>query len=1618
MGKEAVASCTEPDGARLVERVHVLETIDGILSDEVPVVFVEGESGCGATILLKQFEQYKSGQCFSLFIRPASRFSYSLDYLRLLLAEQFASYLSKSLPNEEVVNEADYASLLMAVRKRKGRNPIYFIVDGLQQVPDAERAPIDEIFRSLLAVGVAGFRFIITGAQDRFASYITPAKSKAYTVQRLSRPEALQLLEGMSVSTALKDDLITLCKGLPGRLVSVKSLVASDDDARKLLSAGLSTYPDFIALEMRSLERLPEDLKLIVALVVYSKYSLSSSQLKSLANADDSSLATVSQACPYIRLSDESPFSEFTSESYRRYAEKLVDGLRARALSLQIDHLASNPSSREAVQFLPAYYQSLNQQQAILDMLDNEHYSQLLEATGSYASLKMRAAMGARSAADLKQAVSIFQFALQRSIFTSMESSPGSKSQVGALVALDRAADALSLATQAPTVELRLKMMSEYARYLTERELPVEDEVRSAIRDSILEVSGSLSEDAVEELAENIVHFDIDLALELLDKAEASDSFEKDDAVLKLTIAASGRPGTRTKLAERSSRQVTSARHRALIAFVANFDGGPSVANIEEICTNLSPAKRIYFLRCILAGPRIDNGALQLVSFALDQVVASTGYLPKVRDLADIATPLSYAAGPPTEVEALVARLEAQLGLAERSSGSVPLIDLRMKLAMAEASFDIRRARERLIDAYIDISQIALPDAKAECLALVLRALKVIDRNGDIDREEGLSLVLSEDLLRTLEDLLTKTASHFEVVRSALGVIVGYDPDGAMRLAGSLNTFAARDQAYETIAKGLVSAACSDQSISLIEAALDRVSERWRMQSAFVSVVESAMHGAYRMDWAPVLVKHVLAMPCSAKAAEAVVMLIEVYVKSAADIPVGLINQLEAAEASVSSGVWRCELLYRAAALLAKQSRAWGEKFYQKAEEARAQYKFISNGGVNTLQMCLSLLLRAARPLIAYDIFERSYLSRFSMLCDAIPDPCGRIAYLADLACKAACAGKSELARDILNSYCLPLLESDLSTDDSLYANSLVFAPAFMTRGAVALKYLSGMDTIARDQTLMSTCVTLITGVTEADAQPASMTNVELTYESAENVLILLEQIETDVVIAVLTRMLVDAALSKASRNKIASHQRAAIKAEIIRIAKSKLPQKGSVAHSGYLIEVEAYASQLAETQTDAWQRLSSEAARIPNLADRILVKLEIARVMPSRLNALAKLMLQECRSEISDIPSAYDRVSRMETLVEAARSVDVLVSKAAIRESLELSFEIDDPVVADRSRRKLLDLAEQFDPKGLDELVDSVDDDPARAAAKSSMREQVRVQKVRRKLADTKSSLVGSEYASDVLADAAHRNLVSLVSGRAEPLLPESMTRYVSACGGWDLPRAFPVLSWYLETIARRVRRQEDAAAKCAPPWEVLLLSSELAVKFIAGASNRAAAPLFDPPVDNRGVLVERDESGKAGRDFIREWLRSCSSETVDRIVISDPYFRPGDVDLLRLISAEFPGTSIAVVTSRSELSKLADGAFEAAWHESMDQDPPDVEIIGISDYESSKVPIHDRWILIGSQGLRMGSSFGGLGSRWCEVSVIDGAMLADVQDLILAYASKLREVAGRKVSYLAVCL
>jgi hypothetical protein len=116
--------------------------------------------------------------------------------------------------------------------------------------------------------------------------------------------------------------------------------------------------------------------------------------------------------------------------------------------------------------------------------------------------------------------------------------------------------------------------------------------------------------------------------------------------------------------------------------------------------------------------------------------------------------------------------------------------------------------------------------------------------------------------------------------------------------------------------------------------------------------------------------------------------------------------------------------------------------------------------------------------------------------------------------------------------------------------------------------------------------------------------------------------------------------------------------------------------------------------------------------------------------------------------------------------------------------------------------------------------------------------------------------------------------------------------------------------------------------------------------------------------------------------------------VKIADPYFSPADLRWLQVIRTAKPSCEITVLTGRHSQPTPASGldleeVYVSAWRQMFDQSPPKAKIAIIGGDFSRQSPIHDRWLLTASAGLRFGTSLNSLGltkdSEISELSIDD---------------------------------
>lgn len=1610
-----------------IDRPDFLETIVNILTSSNPVVFLEGEEGDGATTTLAQFCQKFPDQTFSLFIKPASRFAYSPDYLRLALAEQFQWYISGTSLDKAFLDESEFQTLIHHVRKKKKASTLYFVVDGLHQIPAEDTRLVETIIREVLPIGVDNCRFIIAGQQENIGKFVTKVGTKPYQQLKFRLEDTQKYLLSLNLFEADIAEIHKICKGIPGRIASVKRLISSGKTLESILESEPDKYLEFIKLEFNSLQALSQNLQKIVATLTFSKQIIHTNEILQMTQATRSELDEIIETCKFLVMNPSNGVIEFVSESHRRFAEKCLEKYQKESLSTQVEHLLRNPNSEIALRFLPTYYQQLNQQQAIVDLLSTDHFTKLLETTESVSTLRNRAELGARSAAQLKQTTGIFKFALQQSIFIAVGSQDAIESEVTALVALEQPQKALTLANTSVSKEARFSLLVTYAKRVKEKHGVIDPELLNFIKELSNEIDFSELGDQAVEIAADIIFFDPDLAVMIVEQVHKRKvgSRKQDEAFTHLSITASlSQKPNRLVIDDKARQRITDTALQKLANSIALFVESLTAEEIIKTVEQMEKPHRLYLIKAIVSIRKDQENILDVVEYALDLMIRETAYTPKSRDLADLAIPLPYATQDQDRLKKLITRFENQIGLVARSAFSKDLILLQMRLAHAELSFDVRKASNRIDQAYYEIASIRTSEIQSECYAVMLSILEKIDCNDELEKEQGFRSVIKQDLTLVLNKILENIADHTAAISGALRALAQHDCVATLELASKLNTENRRDEAYRKVIEIISVQSFTDTREETLRSAVGRISSKKIKSEAIHKIISIIGRNIDKARWADKISPLISEIETPNLACEFLIrdFAIRVELEQMPDVTVFCERLFKLIE-KVDSKLEVIDLYFKAVEVLAKCDINEANRFYELGRKLKEEVNPNTSEALRIVELCISLIARSFGPLMRNSLLTDEMEQRFSSLVDTIPSILKRASIYSDLAARAWCMKRSDLCREIINTKCRPLITEAQKVSNYSFCKVIqkVLPANLVSHPASAFSLLEHLSLDDADDALYSAITMILRRLspTEPLAEESAV-HVKLESDDAIDLLGILSHMSSDCAFYWALDSMMEAISSKTNKLTFTVEQKSDLAIKIQHLISQKLPDKRNIQHVGYKVAAMAQTYRLGDHPFSEWKQLEDESKTITNIADQAYVLIELSKCMPSKLDSHRKRLIEEALVLIEQIPSPIDRLGHYQGYIEATSINFVMSAKEILRRAITLSTELDSTEQVEGYRRQLIDTADRIEDGLADKLIELIDDDPARANAKNELRRSADLNKAKREIANTKVIKDIKKHDSYLMPDAVWRNVAALLAGRLETKQVDVMAEYVLASGVDSLNSAYPILTWYLENAAKKFTNQRDVSDQIVPICEALLLSAEMAVAVLARASRRKASsniPINLNQLESGPVVCIGDR--RNALQYIADWL---SSNAVEYIKYADPYFGPDDLEFLRMVLAKCPECKIYIITSKLGLKKknaLDADTFHDCWRKLVDQDPPETEIIAVGLDNNDKGLFHDRWILSKGCGIRIGTSFSSIGiGKLSEISEMEPAKASTCELYIDKFIEKQRVIDGIKVSYLSFTL
>ncbi|MDY0039685.1 MAG: hypothetical protein RBS57_05190 [Desulforhabdus sp.] len=1589
-----------------IQRENMITTITEMLGGETEVVVVDGPCGIGKTTLLAQFSTAFPNHAFGLFVRSSSRWAYDSGMLTRDLCDQICWALKKEAYREEKDTDVDPVQLLrtrifeLQRQANFERSTYYFVVDGLNEIPEEECHELEMILK-LLPFGIPRFRFVLSGPLERLKS--RPHKlgeMNSFRMIGFTLEETREFFNGLIEDSIAIETIHKVCGFVPGKLASVRRLLQAGHKVERLLEELPERAPDLFELEWRVVENEDALLRQALAILAFDQRRHTLASLSLLCKTEPTMLDEKLSRCTFVERRNDGQEIDFVCEGFKRLAAQRLSTLKRSVLDAAILDLMASSESPDALTHLPSFFHQAGRYEDLLTYLSPQHIGSLIDCGESWIPLHQKADLGVETALRLERDGDLLRFGLQRATITSMESSEPWRSEIDAYVSLDDFSAAYALVQRMVTREDRLHLLSVIARAKKTKSLPIEQELSDQIKQhyGLLDRS-SLGERGVE-IASDLLYTHPELAVDLVQECMGKDGAgdKLNLALAKLSFKALTEKEEGTAGMD-STQQVLRAKVKdpkvqKFMDTISLFFGGYTAEGvIAEVDKWEKASDRIFALRSWAVTNAKKKDAATVIEYALSTILKTTTYTANAKVYKDLASPLGYI--PDLDlVKTIIGKLDGLKGVIQSAGPTVEYVKLQAMLAEAEVRYDKQATSDRLENLYFDIDAITEPGTKLAALAVLARVLKKVAPDKQFEARSGIHSAVVEGLQVTVDEILTKTADHYTAVRPAIKALAQSDTKIALEVLAKLNTAPSREAALVKFMQAIAGEHPSDVTFAVINDAYNTIKSIPKRAEATRVVLRALLTPpkdmAAFLEKIIAIKKWVVDIPDAEEKCQALCMFMELLMEHKKDCSSSLLDslskELEMTWEIIDAGWSKVDAGFRIVALMAKSSPEVSQSFLGKTEKARRDIVLDCRDTAMTYIGCVRLAIRCFGGLLKRKRYDEIDLEALKELIDKIPSIGTRVAAWSELSLKFFMAHDLKRCQQIVSELVLPILESDSISDSETRWQVIVsVSPAlYCAHNTSAMQLIAKLPQPYRDGAYCEICSFLVTKqLPTENYDSASEPKGKASYEDFLDVCGVLQCIETDHAAYEQIESLADN-LHKRFKKEFNKQQIADMLRQLRSLVETKFPNPEYIKHEGYKILGEAQIARL-EREKYVWDDLAKRARNIPNVADSAFVLMKLGAAMPTKARLKAIELLQEAKALIPKIATIEDRCSRYEELAKTCTDLDRTLSKECLRKAWSEIVPLD-PNEFPRARQRIIDFAHRLDPEFAASLASESDNDPGREFARAQTKQRLELLKLQKRVASGERDAIKPTHGIEQQVAIARMMLASLNSGRVEAVRTELTRQFIKQASQMNVQDAYVVLSWVIENAVRRHSDTDQANTYLRPLFEAARLSAELAFRIAARIrsvtdSGISAARRSD---SSSSALIRPGEREKA-LSILKDW----ASQATQFIKITDPYFGLDELEFVKLIRSVNASIPVFILTSQQrqqDLSVPLKDCYQSHWRINLsDSDAGEVKIIVVGKGATGGHPIHDRWWLTEGGGLRVGTSANSLGvGKLSEVSAI----------------------------------
>ena len=1588
----------------------------------------------------RSVESPLNAYCFGMFLKAPSRLAYDPVFARYDLANQVQWYLrGVRLADDSEPTDGDLRNLWgrCARQLQRQRKPGYIIVDGFHHIPSEDES-IRQALLNLLPFGVRPFRFLFSGDMSDILSGDTKRtlRAKSYLLPPFNAHETSEYFQDLIPDDALREKFYPTFGGVPGILASVRrQLAIGQQDVSEILQDLPTDIESLFDAEWSVVSNSPKEIKQALGFVAAYGYPVDSETLSSHCGIAKDRIDNEFRSLPFLLYSEKAMGWEFSSDSFRNYAERRLERLVDEATEAIAEKLLQEPDSEESLTRLPAYLERSGKTDALVDWLHEGRLAAILLKTRTAAGIEPTLRTAIDICHQAKRDRALTTYALSRSIIQQASQTNGIEHEIRARGAVGDIEGALAIANDVPLLTQRMRLLAVTVDALSNSPgfdpTPLLEEIREIYQS--LDPETLPTEEGID-IATDLYPIDAELALNLLKQVTRSeaDDFSFELALTRVTVAAlksqmadATRGGDNNVMPVPKDIQVDEKLRRLLEASEIFFRP-KSAAEVLEVTESIKePSERLFILRKWVALHPLRTDAIDVVESTVHDAISTPQFAPNASFYREITTPLPYVLDSKRR-KRIVSILDGQKEII-RNKG--PIIDyVRLQLRLAESNYvdgELSRTVDRLEELYIEsIDPLDELESRITCLGWFISNLHKFDPCRKLDQQTDVLDMADEAFEGTFTEILHTSADQLQILKNTIRALAISKPDIALSVCRRLNTIDRRTTAFREAISSMCKARTTKPMSALVFQALDEMEHGDQFD---VAIRETATRFSRDVE--------------------------------DGDRPVDELKQLLGRLEKCSSSVIRAKCLAEMSEALSDCSNT---DSFRNSTGSRllSEFNSISNPRSKYLTACqLVSALREKRPDLAKEVFafladlnretsgsedvERGIFSILDLLTKAsyalaesdllsdndIARVCDMVGRVADLEQKVDLfstlafyfwrAGKSHRFSEIVNQQVWPALKS-LSGKDRVTAYrawQCAYPAVWLDDRDRARHAISQFPASVRDKCTFTLSLALLQK--QPPGEPFDDSNSAtslLRFSDIQNLLQLSEETEEDRVIFAIFEWIASDVTGPRSKVRLTNDQRAEVRRRMLEISERKLPMKERIQHAGYQILCKAQALRISPTVDLTWEKLINEAEALDNKADRVYVLARLAVNLPRKQKSTTDRLLKNAESMAEGLPTIEDRYGRLVLIADL--TIDRYREQAS--RTLKKAFEL---VVNPGSRRsafrehQIIDIAYRLDPELPMKLAMLFDDDPAREHYKDRAKLQVHRHQLKKDIGDARNRPDLTTLQDDPnLASATWRALGALNSGRMVATNMVRLREMLVCASNYPLNTSYPIYSWILSNALIKYSRTSESKTYIRDLFEGMLRGADFFFSITKAGGRLGSNPEWEDRGDAHSHFIVQIGGRDKAKEFLQTWLEESA---VDSISIVDPYFGIDDLEFLVQVIEANSNLHVQIVTSKKHqlaayINTDLPGAYSAAWRRLCEHAPPETEILVVGTEGTGDAPFHDRWILSKGVGLRLGTSYNSLGNKDSEISVLGGEEVSSLQKTVNRYVSRqVKEYKGERVRY-----